>query len=136
MGIKFGATWGNEGTSVNTYNFRKARLGRWNDPYTSNWEPRECTSSGWNTVSSSYYVEDGSYLRIRNVEIGYSIPEKFAKKMSVSSLRFYLNGQNLKTWKHNSGFTPEAGGSAIAFGIDNGGYPLPAIYSAGFSLVL
>ena len=42
--------------------------------------------------------------------------------------------QNLKTWKHNTGYTPELGGTAIAFGVDDGSYPMPAIYTFGFNL--
>ena len=49
-------------------------------------------------------------------------------------MKLFLNAQNLYTWKHNSGFTPEAGGSPIEFSIDNGGYPLPVITSLGFSV--
>jgi len=125
--------WGNEGNGVNIYNFRQARLGRWTGLNTSNWEPRECTSTGWNSVNSSYFIEDGSYLRIRNIELGYTIPQSIIKKISVQSCRLYVSAQNIKTWKHNSGFTPEAGGDAISFGIDYGGYPIPAIYSAGLN---
>jgi hypothetical protein len=45
----------------------------------------------------------------------------------------FFNGQNLITWKNNSGFTPEAGGSATRFGVDTGGYPIPAIFSFGIN---
>jgi hypothetical protein len=79
-------------------------------------------------------IEDGSYIRLRNVQLGYSVPKNAISKLNITSLRFYLSGQNLVTWKHNSGFTPEAGGSAISFGIDNGGYPIPAITSLGFNI--
>jgi len=133
-GNKVWRAWGNEGNGVNTYNFREARLGRWTGLNTSNWEPRESTTSGWNSINSSYFIEDGSYLRIRNVELGYAVPPGFSKKMEISNLRLYVNVQNLKTWKQNSGFTPEAGGSALSSGIDYGGYPIPSIFSAGFNL--
>ena len=128
--------WGNEGNGVNTYNFREARLGRWTGLNTSNWEPRENTTTGWNNVNSSYFIEDGSYLRIRNIELGYAVPQKLIRKIAINNLRLYINVQNLKTWKHNSGFTPEAGGSALSSGIDYGGYPMPSICSAGFNLTL
>lgn len=142
MGIEFQGVygnqiwrgWGNEGNGVNIYNFRQARLGRWTGLNTSNWEPRECTSTGWNSINSSYFIEDGSYLRIRNIELGYTIPESMTKKISINSFRLYLSAQNLKTWKRNSGFTPEAGGGAINFGIDYGGYPIPSICSVGCNL--
>ena len=50
------------------------------------------------------------------------------------ALKAYFNIQNLKTWKHNTGYTPEFGGSAIAFGVDNGSYPVPAIYTFGLNI--
>jgi TonB-linked SusC/RagA family outer membrane protein len=126
--------WGNEGAGVNIYNFRVARLNRWKGLNTSNSEPREYTKLAWNNLQSSYFIEDGSYLRIRNIELGYSLPASFTKKMNLVSFRLFLSAQNLKTWKHNSGFTPEAGGEALQFGIDDGGYPIPAIYTTGLNL--
>jgi hypothetical protein len=81
-------------------------------------------------------IEDGSYFRLRNIQLGYNLPKKILSSTGISSLRLYLSGQNLFTWKHNSGFTPEAGGSAISFGVDNGGYPVPAITSFGINITL
>jgi hypothetical protein len=52
----------------------------------------------------------------------------------MKSFRIYVNAQNLVTWKETSGFTPEAGGSAISFGVDSGGYPIPAITSIGLNI--
>jgi len=80
-------------------------------------------------------IEDGSYLRLRNVQLGYTINQKILKKVNVSSLRIYLSGQNLLTWKANSGFTPEAGGSATQFGVDNNGYPIPAVATIGLNII-
>jgi hypothetical protein len=79
-------------------------------------------------------IEDGSYIRLRNIQLGYTFNTNLLAKAHITSLRIYVNGQNLKTWKNNSGFTPEAGGSATAFGIDGGGYPIPAITTFGFNL--
>ncbi len=126
--------WGNRGAGVNIYNFRRASLARWTGLNTSNTQPRLYTASGWNNLQSSYFIEDGSYLRVRNVELGYSLPKSLAKKMSLASLRLFISAQNLKTWKHNSGFSPEAGGDALQFGIDDGGYPVPAVYTTGLNL--
>ena len=52
----------------------------------------------------------------------------------MQALKVYFNVQNLKTWKHNTGYTPELGGSAIAFGVDNGSYSVPAVYTFGINL--
>ena len=52
----------------------------------------------------------------------------------LQALKVYVNIQNLKTWKHNTGYTPELGGTATAFGVDNGSYPVPAVYTFGINL--
>ena len=78
-------------------------------------------------------IEDGSYFRLRNLQVGYTFGQSSLSKAHIKSLRLFFNGQNLITWKNNSGFTPEAGGSAIRFGVDTGGYPIPAILSFGIN---
>lgn len=125
-------SWGN-GASFAVFNYRDARLGRWTGAGTSNWEPK-VGNDAINNLPSSYMIEDGSYIRLRNVQLGYNFNRKTLSKLGISSLRFYVSGQNLVTWKHNSGFTPEAGGSATQFGVDNGGYPVPAVTTAGLNI--
>jgi len=125
-------SWGN-GASFAVFNYRDARLGRWTGAGTSNWEPK-VGNDAINNLPSSYMIEDGSYIRLRNVQLGYNFNRNSLSKLGISSLRFYVSGQNLMTWKHNSGFTPEAGGSATSFGVDNGGYPVPSITTAGFNI--
>ncbi|MFA9392100.1 MAG: SusC/RagA family TonB-linked outer membrane protein [Prolixibacteraceae bacterium] len=77
---------------------------------------------------SSFWIEDGSYLRIKNVQMGYSLPETLLSKVKVTSCRIYVSGQNLYTWTKYSGFDPEIsysnqwyGGTAL--GYDAGNYP-------------
>ena len=118
--------WGN-GAGYATLNYREARLNRWHGKGTSNFEPRVYDVG---LPASSYMIENGSYLRIRNVQLGYNFSTSVLGKR-VKSLRLYISGQNIKTFKHNSGYTPEFGGSATQFGVDNGSYPVPAIYSFG-----
>ena len=126
-------SWGN-GASFAVFNYRDARLGRWTGPGTSNWEPALNDQKSINRQPSTYMIEDGSYLRIRNIQLGYTFPSSILSKVNIKSLRVFINGQNLKTFKRNSGFTPEFGGSAISFGVDGGSYPIPAIYSAGINV--
>lgn len=125
-------SWGN-GSTYSVFNYRQARMDRWTAAGVSNWEPR-VGNDAINNLPSTYMIEDGSYFRLRNIQLGYSVPIKTINKLAISSLRFFVSGQNLLTWKFNSGFTPEAGGSAIAFGIDDGGYPVPAITTVGFNV--
>ena len=125
--------WGN-GSTFAQFNYRTERLDRWTGPGTSNWEPRLNDGSGYNKQISSYMIEDGSYLRLRNIQLGYNFNTEFLKRLSIQGLRLYVNAQNLVTWSNNSGFTPEAGGSPISFGRDTGGYPLPAITTLGLNV--
>tara|TARA_R110001583_G_scaffold92769_3_gene235473 strand:- start:11885 stop:14911 length:3027 start_codon:yes stop_codon:yes gene_type:complete len=125
--------WGN-GSTFAQFNYRAARADRWIGGGTSNWEPRLTEASGYNKQNSTYNIEDGSYVRIRNVQLAYNFKPFNVRGMEFQNARLYLNAQNLYTWKHNSGFTPEAGGTPIEFSIDNGGYPLPVITSLGFSV--
>ncbi len=115
-------------------NYLTKRMNRWHGEGTSNWEPILNPARSINMVNSSYFIEDGSFFRLRNIQIGYSFKSQFLKQIHLQSLRLYANAQNLKTWTRNTGYTPEIGGSALAFGIDNGTYPMPAIYSFGVNL--
>ncbi|NDP28188.1 MAG: TonB-dependent receptor [Flavobacterium sp.] len=125
--------WGN-GSTFAQFNYRTARLDRWNGAGTSNWEPRLNDGSGYNKQNSTYMIEDGSYIRLRNVQLAYDFDTKFLNKFYIQGLKLFINAQNPITWKHNSGFTPEAGGSPISFGRDSGGYPLPAITTLGLNV--
>jgi hypothetical protein len=109
-------------------------LDRWNGAGTSNWEPRLNDGSGYNKQNSTYMIEDGSYVRLRNVQLAYDFDSKLLNKFYIQGLKLFINAQNPVTWNHNSGFTPEAGGSPISFGRDSGGYPLPAITSLGLNV--
>lgn len=141
LGIDIAGVYGNEiyrywSTSEqknSVYNYPKYFLEAWNGPGTSNWVPIVDAQHLTNRVPSTYGIEDGSYIRIRNIGLGYNF--KFSKAY-IKNGRVYINVQNLKTWKHNLGYSPEYGGSATSFGIDVGGAggALPRIFSAGFTL--
>lgn len=124
--------WGN-GNSFAQFNYRSERVNRWNGSGTSNWEPR-LFSTDYNRQPSTYMIEDGSYFRIRNIQLGYTLDNKMLEKLKIQQLRLFANVQNLYTWKETSGFTPEAGGKPTEFGIDSGGYPVPIISTLGLSL--
>ena len=92
-----------------------------------------------NDRMSSRYVEDGSYLRIKNITLGYTFPKKWMNKIKFENIRVYCNIQNLYTFTKYSGYDPEVGASTqdekgYAFGVDNGRYPSPTTYSFGVSL--
>jgi hypothetical protein len=90
-----------------------------------------------NNRISDRYIEDGSYLRIKNIAFGYNLPATFVRKMKIDNLRIYANIQNLYTFTKYSGYDPEIGAStasANVFGLDNGRYPSPQVYTFGLSL--
>ncbi len=124
--------WGN-GSSFAPFNYRSERMDRWTGPGTSNWEPRSYTGSAYNRENSTYMIEDGSFFRIRNVQVGYNFSKELVGRYKLEGLKLYVNVQNLKTWDRVNGFTPEFGGSATSFGINNSGYPNPRITSFGIS---
>ena len=118
------------------FNYLESKMGRWHGEGTSNTEPilnRKRAING-KDYPSDYFVEDGSFFRIRNIQLGYTFGADMLKKLRMRSLRVYINAQNPKTWKNNTGYSPEIGGSATAFGIDANPYPMPAVYTFGLNL--
>lgn len=82
------------------------------------------------------WIEDGSFLRLRNVELGYSLPSKLISKANISSARLYVSGQNLFTLTKYSGLDPDVVGANpnLEPGVDNGNYPSSRIISFGLSV--
>lgn len=88
---------------------------------------------------SDRYVEDGSFLRIKNITLGYTFPKALLNKAKIENLRVYVNIQNLYTFTKYTGYDPEVGASTqdssgLTFGLDNGRYPSPAMYSFGLNI--
>jgi hypothetical protein len=83
------------------------------------------------------FIENASYLRLKNLSLGYTLPQKVLNKARLRNLRFYVSAQNLWTWTNYTGYDPEAnfnGQSAINSGVDNGVYPNSKTIMAGASL--
>ena len=142
LDIDFGGVYGNEVFRVwgalespfQRVNYPALKIDRWHGAGTSNWEPIITAKHRFNYNGSTYNIEDGSYFRLRNVQLGYDINAKFLSKARIKSMRVYVNVQNLKTWKHNNGYTSEFGGSATAFGFDEAGGAIPRITTFGLNL--
>lgn len=121
--------------SFSQFNYYEFNLGRWHGEGTSNFEPVIDNTRSHNYLPSTNLLEDGSYFRIREIQLGYSFSKKVLKSLGVNKFRIYVNAQNPLTFKHNSGYTPEITGSILEGGVDGGGtYPLPTTYTAGVSL--
>lgn len=125
-------TWDNYNWAP--FNYMEQRLNRWTGPGTSDSQPILNSKRTNNKLNSSYYIEDGSFFRIKNIQLSYEFDKAITQKLKMKSLKVYVNAQNPITWKNNTGYTPELGGTAIAFGIDNGTYPMPSTYTFGFNL--
>ena len=85
---------------------------------------------------SSFNMEDGSFLRIKEVTLSYNIPRKWCKKAFLKSANVYISGTNLLTWSKYSGYDPEVNTATSAFirGVDNGAFPKSRSYNLGVNL--
>lgn len=114
--------------------YESNRLNAWTTAGSTNIEPVIVSRSN-NLLFSTYYLEDGDYFRIRNLQLGYTLPQTVLAKAGVQKLRLYVSGQNIKTWSKVSGYSPEPQiSNVLASGADNGIYPVPAIYSFGLNV--
>ena len=120
--------YGNETWDLDMYN------NRWNGAGTSNTNSM-ITSNQLIIAPNSFYVEDGSYIRIRNIQVGYNLPKSLANALSVTKLRLYVSAQNPWTSFKYNGFSPEITNTdRVQMGIDNNIYPISAIYTMGMNL--
>jgi TonB-linked SusC/RagA family outer membrane protein len=118
------------------YNFETTVLDHWTGPGTSNTEPRP-SFGGYNYTPSDHFLQDGSYLRIRNLTLGYTLPSKWTTKIYFEKLRIYFKTDNLFTWTKFTGYSPEIGSSdVLSNGIDAGIYPITAVYALGINITL
>jgi TonB-linked SusC/RagA family outer membrane protein len=125
---------GKEVVRPDPYNFEGHVMDRWTGPNTSDDEPRP-SFGGYNYNISDRFIYDGSFIRIRNIVLGYTFPQDLSKKIYMNNLRVYLKVDNLYTWSKFTGYSPEIGSwGVLDNGIDNGIYPITAIYSFGLNL--
>ncbi|WP_151087897.1 SusC/RagA family TonB-linked outer membrane protein [Hymenobacter baengnokdamensis] len=110
-------------------------LGRWTGPGTSTDVPRAVAGDpNQNLRVSSYFVEDGSYVRLKVLTLGYNFAKPLINRFGSQSLRVYLTAQNLVTLTKYTGFDPEIGSQAGAYGIDRGIYPQSRVFIAGLNI--
>ena len=86
--------------------------------------------------SSTYWVEDASFVRIKNIRLGYNFPSSVTQKLKVSNLKFYVNLENVYVFSDYSNYDPEGSTfqSGYRVGYDYGAYPNPFMATAGLSL--
>lgn len=125
----------NLGNRFGTENFTEDFFNnRWRGDGTSNTYPSANIGGGLNYRSNSFFVENGSYIRLRNIQLGYTLPTTLVNKWKLSQVRVYVNAQNLINIFSYRGFTPEIGGGPTRAGVDLNVYPLFATYNAGLNV--
>jgi len=125
----------NSGIRFGTENFSQDFYdNRWHGPGTSNTYPSVYIAGGQNNRSNSFYVQDGSYFRIRNLQLGYTLPSSLMNRLKISKLRVFANAQNAFNFFKYKGFNPEVGGDPTRAGVDSNVQPLYATYNLGVSL--
>jgi hypothetical protein len=107
---------------------------RWTGEGTSNKYPKYVWGDTKNWVSSDIFVTDGSFLRVRNVEIGYTLPQYITKKAFMERVRVYVAAQNLLTFTKYEGFDPEISSGGTSLGIDRGVYPQARVVTFGLNV--
>lgn len=121
------------------WNLHNEMLNRWTGEGTTNDPryPRMNATDSNNSMMSDRFIEDGSYLRIKTLQLGYSLPDRYLDQMGLSKFRLYLNAQNLFTFTNYTGLDPEIGqGSSgtLDLGVDRAFYPQARLYSVGLNV--
>jgi TonB-dependent starch-binding outer membrane protein SusC len=121
--------WYTEG-GVSNGNYSNEVLKRWVGPGTSNTQPRVTLEDpNKNSRVSDRFVEDASYVRIKNLRVAYNLPSKWSSSINLKKAQFYVSSQNLATITKYTGMDPEVGG-----GVDIGFYPQARTFIAGVTI--
>ncbi|MDR0429509.1 MAG: TonB-dependent receptor [Tannerellaceae bacterium] len=122
------------------WNMSKDMMNRWTGPGSTNQYPRlSANDVNQNSRFSDRYIEDGSYLRIKNLQLGYTLPQGVTKSLKIQRLRLYVSADNLHVFTKYTGFDPEMGDylrNPLNNGIDLASYPRPRTFVLGFNLTL
>ncbi|MGE5418889.1 MAG: SusC/RagA family TonB-linked outer membrane protein [Chloroflexota bacterium] len=161
-GLNLGFTWKNFDLSTFLFGSQGNDIFNWNTWWINFWpsfqgvKSKDLLNNSWtadrtnatvpkasnksnfstNTVPNSYYLEDGSYLKMKTLRIGYNIPASVLDRINVGSLRVYLQAVNPITITKYSGLDPEIGGEDRNFGVDYGNYPNVKQFIFGLNIVL
>lgn len=98
--------------------------------------PRPISGANANLNMSDRFIEDGSYIRLQNITLGYNIPASISRRLKMSRMRFYATGQNLYVFTKYKGLDPEVGAAnqnVFLTGVDQGRYPIPRTISFGIN---
>jgi len=121
---------------MNFTNYWADWLNRWTGPGTSDYYPRVTfvdDNVNMKTVSD-FFIQDGSFIRLRNTSLGYTIPASITKNIKISRIRLYVSAENLLTFTPYDGYDPEIGGGVFSNGIDRGIYPQARTVMGGINV--
>ena len=121
-------------TDISETNMPAYMLNRWTGEGTSNKYPRFVRGDSVNWQSSDLYIQDGTYARLKNIQLGYMLPERLTKTVFVSSLRLYVAAENLLTMTGYRGYDPEISSGGTSLGVDYGIYPQARTFLFGINL--
>ncbi len=121
-------------TDISETNMPAYMLNRWTGEGTSNKYPRFVRGDSVNWQSSDLYIQDGTYARLKNIQLGYTLPERLTKTVFVSSLRLYVAAENLLTMTGYRGYDPEISSGGTSLGVDYGIYPQARTFLFGINL--
>ena len=121
-------------TDVRPANLPSYMLNRWTGPGTSNKYPRFVVGDGTNWQSSDLYVTDGSYMRLKNIQLGYTLPKNITQRFYVNNLRVYVAAENLLTFTKYAGYDPEISSGGTSLGVDYGVYPQSRTFTVGVNV--
>lgn len=117
----------------NQHNYEAQVADYWRGPGTSNTEPRP-TAAGSNYLPSEYFVQDGSYFRLRTLTLTYQFPDQWMNAIKVHRASVYLRGTNVFTLSNYTGYSPEINSQdVLSSGIDAGVFPITSTYAVGFN---
>ncbi len=124
---------------VNAYNnLSTDALNRWREQGDITDYPRPIRNDplrNENLRVSDRWIEDGSFLRLKNVSLAYNVPKSVLNKLRLGGMRFYVTGENLVTWTHYTAYDPEVSSySGLRLGVDDGSYPQSRTYILGLNL--
>ena len=125
-------------------NFPQSRFNRWTEDNTITDQPAmSLTDVNQNFRFSDFFVEDGSFIRLKTLQLGYTLPKSFTRKFLVEKFRVYVSAQNLLTFTNYTGLDPEIGkanpydnsiSSNLNYGVDRGLYPQAKIFMGGINI--
>jgi hypothetical protein len=112
-------------------------LQRWQKPGDVTDQPRMGVQSGARIANASRFVEDGSFVRLGEVTLGWRVPERAARAVRMTNSRLYVSGRNLHTWTKYSGYNPDVNSNGstanLVMGVDYYAYPLARTVTVGLS---